>query len=250
MLFDTHCHLYRSDYDDLDSIIEEIKDKNMKVIINGCDLKTNEEAIEISNSYPFIYATVGFHPSEIDKIKEEDYLKLEEQLKNDKVIGIGEIGLDYYWNDSNKEEQKNMFKRQLDIAAKYNKPIIVHNREATKDVLDILTEYKLKGIIHAFSGSIETAREFIKLGYKLGIGGILTFKNSKLYEVIKEIDLEYIVLETDSPYLTPEPFRGHRNKPTNVSLVAKKISEIKNVSYEDVCSITYNNTKVLFDLNQ
>jgi TatD DNase family protein len=222
----------------------------MKVIINGCDLKTNEEAIEISNSYPFIYATVGFHPSEIDKIKEEDYLKLEEQLKNDKVIGIGEIGLDYYWNDSNKEEQKNMFKRQLDIAAKYNKPIIVHNREATKDVLDILTEYKLKGIIHAFSGSIETAREFIKLGYKLGIGGILTFKNSKLYEVIKEIDLEYIVLETDSPYLTPEPFRGHRNKPTNVSLVAKKISEIKNVSYEDVCSITYNNTKVLFDLNQ
>jgi TatD DNase family protein len=219
---------------------------NLKTV----DLKTNEEAIEISNTYPFIYSTVGFHPSEIDKIKEDDYLKLENQLKNTKVVAIGEIGLDYYWNKNNKEQQIEMFKKQLDIASEYNKPVIIHSREATEDVLEILHSYKLKGIIHAFSGSIETARQFIMLGYKLGIGGVLTFKNSKLYEVIKDIDLEYIVLETDSPYLTPEPYRGSRNKPTYVSLVAKKISEIKNVSYEDVCSITYNNTVSLFDLNQ
>jgi TatD DNase family protein len=137
---------------------------------------------------------IGFHPERIDNIKESDYEELESQLANKKVLGIGEIGLDYYWNKDNKEQQKAMFRRLLDIAQKYNKPVAIHSREATNDVYNVLKEYNLKGIIHAFSGSKETAIMFIKLGYMIGVGGVLTFKNSNLKDVIKDIDLEYIVL--------------------------------------------------------
>lgn len=249
MIIDTHCHLYKEDYDDLDEVLNELKEKSIKVIVNGCSVKTNKEAIELANTYDFVYATVGFHPSEIEGINESDYEELEGQLNNNNVIGIGEIGLDYYWDEENKERQKEALERQLNIAKKYNKPVIIHNREATNDIYNILKNYNLKGIIHAFSGSIETARMFIGLGYKLGVGGVLTFKNSSLKDVIKKIDMEYIVLETDSPYLTPEPYRGKRNKPTYVTLVADKLAQIKGLSYSEICKETTVNVVHLFDLN-
>ena len=153
-----------------------------------------------------------------------------------------------YWIKENKEEQKELFIKQIKLANKYNLPVVVHSRDAIQDTFDILKEYKTKGVLHSFSGSIEMAREFIKLGYKLGIGGVLTFKKSKLYEVIEKIDLDSIVLETDSPYLTPEPFRGKKNNPSNVYYVAKKIAEIKGISIEKVLEITTKNAIQLFDI--
>lgn len=249
MIIDTHCHLYDDEYDDLDGIIKETKDNNMIVIINGCNPATNKQAIDMASKYDFIYATIGFHPSNIDEIEENSYKEIEEQLENKKVIGIGEIGLDYYWNKGNKDEQKQMFKRLLDMAKKYNKPIIVHSRESINDIYDILKEYDLKGIIHNFTGSLESAKQFTKLGYKLGIGGVLTFKNSNLKDVIKHIDMEYIVLETDSPYLTPEPYRGKKNKPVYVKLVAEKLGEIKGIPYDKICEKTTSNVRSIFDLD-
>ena len=167
---------------------------------------------------------------------------------NNKIFAIGEIGLDYNYNNQNKEEKKNLFNKQLDLAEKYKLPIIVHTRDSIQDCFDILKKRKLKGIIHCFSGSYEMAKNFINLGYKLGIGGVLTFKNSKLFEVIEKIDLKNIVLETDSPYLSPEPYRGRKNNPSNVYYVAKKISEIKSVRIEEVIRITTDNCKEIFDI--
>ena len=164
------------------------------------------------------------------------------------MFAIGEIGLDYHYNDENKDEQKEYFIKQLDLALKYDLPVIIHIREAMQECFDILKTRKNKGIIHCFSGSVEMAREYIKLGYKLGIGGVLTFKNSKLYEVIEKIDLKDIVLETDSPFLSPEPFRGKKNKPCNVLYVAKRIAEIKNISLEEVINTTTATAKQIFDI--
>jgi TatD DNase family protein len=247
MIIDTHCHLYSEEYENLDEVIKEVKDSNTIAIINGIDPESNKEAIELANKYDFLYVMIGFHPEKIDEIKEEDYNKLELQLSNKKVLGIGEIGLDYYWNKNNKEQQIVMFKKLLDIAKKYNKPINVHSREATNDVYNILRKYNLKGIIHAFSGSKEIANMFIKLGYYIGIGGVLTFKNSNLKDVIKDISMEYIVLETDSPYLTPEPYRGKQNRPNYVSFVAKKLAEIKSKPYNEICEATTENVAQIFD---
>jgi TatD DNase family protein len=189
---------------------------------------------------------VGIHPEnvyEIDKVNE-----IEEILKHEKIYAIGEIGLDYYWNKENKDKQKELLNLQLDLAEKYNLPVIIHNRDAIQDCFDELKKRKLKGVIHCYTGSYEMAKEFIKLGYKLGIGGVLTFKNSKLYELIEKISLDDILLETDSPYLSPEPFRGKTNVPSNVLYIAKRIAEIKNVSLEEVIEKTTKNTIELFDI--
>ena len=188
---------------------------------------------------------VGIHPENIDNSNLET---IENIIKEHKVFAIGEIGLDYHYNDENKDEQKEYFIKQLDLALKYDLPVIIHIREAMQECFDILKTRKNRGIIHCFSGSVEMAREYIKLGYKLGIGGVLTFKNSKLYEVIEKIDLKDIVLETDSPFLSPEPFRGKKNKPCNVLYVAKRIAEIKNISLEEVINTTTATAKQIFDI--
>jgi TatD DNase family protein len=188
---------------------------------------------------------VGIHPENIDN---SNLKTIENIIKEHKVFAIGEIGLDYHYNDENKDEQKEYFIKQLDLALKYDLPVIIHIREAMQECFDILKTRKNKGIIHCFSGSVEMAREYIKLGYKLGIGGVLTFKNSKLYEVIEKIDLKDIVLETDSPFLSPEPFRGKKNKPCNVLYVAKRIAEIKNISLEEVINTTTATAKQIFDI--
>ena len=246
-MIDTHAHIYNEYYDDIDSLINELKDNNMIYVINAST--NNENALEIINQSKkyknFIIPAIGIHPEEIDNY---DLEKIEELIKENKVYAIGEIGLDYYWNKNNKEEQKELFIKQIELAKKYNLPIIVHSRDSIQDCFDILKENKVKGVIHCFSSSLEMAKEFIKLGYKLGIGGVLTFKNSNLYKVIENIDLENILLETDSPYLSPEPFRGKKNIPSNVYYVAKKIAEIKNINVEEVIDITTKNAKELFDI--
>ena len=246
-MIDTHAHILSEFYDDIDELIEELKNKDIIKVINCADsIETSKEVLNIYNKYEgYLLPAVGVHPENIDNSNLET---IENILKEHKVFAIGEIGLDYHYNDENKDEQKEYFIKQLDLAIKYDLPVIIHIREAMQECFDILKTRKNRGIIHCFSGSIEMAREYIKLGYKLGIGGVLTFKNSKLYEVIERIDLKDIVLETDSPFLSPEPYRGKKNKPCNVLYVAKRIAEIKNISLEEVINTTTATAKQIFDI--
>lgn len=246
MLIDTHCHLSYEDFDNLDEIINE---KKCIMIASGCDDKTNKEVLELVDKYDNVYGTLGIHPEAIDNINHDSFKFIEDNLSNPKIVAIGEIGLDYYWVSDNKDKQKEVFEYQLKLATKYNKPIVVHSRDAIQDTYDILKKYNLTGSIHCFSSSLEMANEFIKLGYKIGVGGTLTFKNSKkLQEIVKEIDLTNILIETDSPYLSPEPFRGKKNKPSNVYYVASKISDLKNMNIDEVLDVVNSNAIRLFDL--
>ena len=243
-MIDSHAHIL-SEYYDIPNIIEYLKSKEIKGVINcSTCLKDAKEIIELGKKYKnFLYPAIGIHPENIENTLDE----LEELIKNNKVYAIGEIGLDYYWNKDNKKEQIELFEKQIKLADKYDLPIIVHTRDSIQDTLDIIKKYNVRGVIHCFSGSYEMAKEFIKRGFKLGIGGVLTFKNSKLYEVVEKIDIDNILLETDSPYLSPEPFRGKQNNPSNVYYVAKKISEIKNIDLEIIVEKTCKNAKMLFD---
>ena len=251
MYIDSHCHLSKEYYDALDEIVNKAKEKNVNtLIISGCDKNGIIEGLDIINKYDNIYMTIGFHPSEANITTEEDLIWLENLIKeNDKIIAVGEIGLDYYWVKDNKELQRDLFRRQLDIATRLNLPVVIHSREATQESYDILKEYNLKGIIHCYSGSLEMAKEYIKLGYKIGIGGVVTFKNTNLVDVVKEIDLKDITLETDSPYLAPTPYRGKQNSPEYIPLIAEKIAEIKEITKEEVGKTTTNNVKELFNIN-
>ena len=249
MYIDTHCHVFSEYYDDIEEIVRKCKENNVtKIIVSGCDMKSNMEVLELVNKYDIIYGTIGFHPTELDAFKEEYFNFLIDNINNSKIVGIGEIGLDYHYEDTDKEIQRMVFNRQLEIAEKFNKPVIVHSRDSIGETYNILSKYNLKGSIHCFSGSLEMAKLFTKLGYKLGVGGIITFKNAKnIIEVIKNIDLSYILLETDSPYLTPEPFRKEQNEPMYIPIIASKIADILNVSIEEVSSKTTDNAKRLFD---
>lgn len=239
-MVDTHCHITSEYYDNIDEVINKMKDNI--IIVSGTNKEDIKEVINLCN-YKNVYGTIGIYPTE-----ELDLKIIEDNINNKKIVGIGEIGLDYHL-EHNKEEQINKFIKQLDLARKYNKTVVIHTREAMQDTYDILKNYKdLKKVIHCYSGSLEMAKEFIKIGCRLGIGGVLTFKNSKLKDVIKEIDLKYLLLETDSPFLTPEPLRGTKNEPYNIIYVAKKIAEIKNISLEEVLEVTTLNAKDQFDL--
>ena len=248
-MIDTHCHLFHEYYDDMDSLIEKIKASGVeKIIVNGCDMKSNLEVLELIKKYDIVYGAIGFHPTELSNFSEENYSFLEEHIGDDKIVAIGEIGLDYHYPNYDKERQITVFKKQLNIAKKYKKPVIIHTRDALKDTYDILHEYKLNGCIHAFSGSLEMAKLFTNLGYYLGIGGVITFKNAKkIRQVLENISLEYILLETDSPYLTPEPFRGKKNDSSYLSYISSAISLIKGISVSSVSQITSSNAKSLFD---
>ena len=249
MFIDVHCHLDSNYYNDIDKVINNAKKNNVnKLIYNGCNKKSNKEIIKLINKYDSVYGAVGYHPTELDDVNEKDYELLESFLSNKKIVAIGEIGLDYHYPDTNKEKQKYAFRRQLELAEKHNIPVIVHSRDAIQDTFDIMSEYNIKGVIHCFSGSVEMAKEFIKKGFLISVGGIITFKNAKnIIEVIKNIDLSYILLETDSPYLTPEPFRKEQNEPMYIPIIASKIADILNVSIEEVSSKTTDNAKRLFD---
>lgn len=250
MLIDTHLHLSKDDYEDIDLIIKRALDNNVKyLIVSGCDKKGIIEALELIEKYDNIYITIGFHPSECNDITMDDIKWLEDLvINNPKVIGIGEIGLDYHYGKEDMERQLWLFKTQLDLALKHNKRVVIHTRDAIGATYDILKDYKLRGIIHCYSGSLEMANKFIKLGYLLGLGGVVTFSNSNLKEVVKTLDMTNFTLETDSPYLAPVPYRGQKNEPKYILDIAKFIAKIKNMSYEEVALITTNNVIKLFDL--
>ena len=249
MYIDTHCHITRNDYNDIPFLINKIKESGVnKIIVNGCDMESNLEVLELIKKYDIVYGALGFHPTELEKFDERDLLWLEEHINDEKIVALGEIGLDYHYDNTNKEKEKFIFKKQLDIAKKHNKPIIIHSRDSIQDTYDILKKYNLKGSLHCFSGSLEMAREFIKLGYLIGVGGVVTYKNAKnLVNVINNINLEYILLETDSPYLTPEPYRKNKNDSSYIPLIAEKIAEIKNQSVSVIEKTTSDNACRLFD---
>lgn len=249
MFIDTHCHISKEDYSDITSLIKSIDGAGVKKIItNGVDRPTDTEVLELIKSESMIYGAIGFHPTELEKVTESDFEWLEECVNNDKIVAIGEIGLDYHYENTNKEIQQWAFRRQLEIAQRKNIPVIIHSRDAISDTYNILREYNTKGSIHCFSGSLEMALNFIELGYLIGVGGVVTYKNAKnIVNVINNISLEYILLETDAPYLTPEPKRGEKNSPSNIPLIAKKIAEIKGVDIEIVEKTTGENAKRLFD---
>ena len=249
MYIDTHCHLYQEYYDDIDTLIKEIEESGVKrIIVNGCDMKTNLEVLELVNKYDIVYGALGFHPTELDDYNEDCLSFLREHINDDKIVAIGEIGLDYHYDDTDKNKQIDVFRKQLEIASLYHKPVIVHSRDSINDTYNILSEYTLSGSIHCFSGSLEMAKRFVKLGYFLGIGGVSTYKNAKnIVNVIKEIDLEYLLLETDSPYLSPVPKRGEKNSPCNIPIIAEKIADIKNIDISLVSRTTTLNASRLFD---
>ena len=246
---DTHCHITRDDYDDIPFLIDKIKESGVsRIIVNGCDMKSNLEVLELVKKYNIVYGALGFHPTELDNFNDEYLLWLDEHIDDEKIVALGEIGLDYHYDNTDKDKEIDVFKKQLEIAKKHNKPVIVHSRDAIKDTYDILSEYGLKGSIHCFSGSLEMAREFIKMGYLIGVGGVVTYKNAKnIINVIENIDLEYILLETDSPYMTPEPYRKYKNDSSYIPVIAKKIADLKNVSVDVVGSVTSDSARRLFD---
>lgn len=250
MIIDTHCHLDIKDYDNLEEVIKNMEGNYM--IASGYNLESNKHVIELVNKYDNIFGTIGLHPSDVTEDYESDLLFIESNINNPKIVGVGEIGLDYYWEKDNKELQKEVFIKQIELARKYNKTIVIHSREAILDTYNILDEYlgNNKAVLHCYSSNIEMAKRFKKFNIKFGIGGVLTFKNSsKLKEVVKELDLSDLLLETDSPYLTPEPYRGKKNEPYYTKYVAEAIAKIKEVEYEEVLEITTQNAISQFDLN-
>lgn len=248
MFTDTHCHIYKEYYDNIQNIINESKTNGVNRWINaGCNMKSNEEVIKLLE-IPDMYGVIGIHPEDVLNYCNKDMEFIEKNINKAKILGIGEIGLDYYYTKDNKKEQIELFNKQLAIAEKYNKPVVIHSREATFDTIDNLKKYKVKGVIHSFSGSLETAKIYIKMGFLLGVNGVITFKNCNIKDVIKEVRLENIILETDSPYLTPHPYRGKQNSPKHIIDIAKFVADLYNVSLEELENITNNNIKRIFDI--
>lgn len=250
MFIDTHCHLSKNDYTDIDEVIRENELAGVKkIIVSGCSEEGILEVLDLVEKYSDLYITIGYHPSEAGKVTDELLNKLKVQLQHDKVVGLGEIGLDYYYGRDDKEEQIVLFEKQLKIAEKLGLKVVIHSRDATEDTINILKKYNVRGVIHCFSGSVETAEVYVKMGYMLGIGGVVTFKNSKLYEVVKKVGLKNIVLETDAPYLAPTPFRGQKNSSKYIPIIAARIAEILDVTAEEVARTTSDNAKSMFNLN-
>lgn len=249
-IIDTHSHIYPSEIENAVDIIKECKNNNIELILNGVDIDSNNEIIELSKKYDNVYAAIGLNYDQIDKITDDDLVLLEDQIKNNRVVAIGEIGIDYHWTKENSEKQIYFFKKQLELAKKYNLPVIVHSREASQEVFDIIKDSGVrKGSMHCFSGSLELAKEYIKLGFLIGVDGPITYPNNrKGIDIITNIPVDNLLLETDSPYLPPESKRGETNTPLNLEEIASKIAEVKNISVEEIYNITYNNANKLFNL--
>lgn len=250
-LTDSHTHILPTDVPNYQEILENLKQNNIKrIIINGYNDKTNKEVLELISKYENVYGALGFHPDNTNELTEDSLAFIEENLNNPKIIAIGEIGLDYYHNKENKEDQIKLLEKFLELSTKTNKPVIIHNREATGDLITTLKKCKTKGIIHCFNGSKETANIFLKLGYKLGIGGVITFKNCKLKEEIRGFSPDSFLLETDAPYLTPEPYRGKPNEPKYMIYTLRALSSALNINEEELSNILENNFQELFDIKE
>lgn len=254
MLIDTHAHLDDEQFDcDREQVINNARENGINTIINvGFNEKTIRSTLKLVEKYDFIYGAVGWHPNHAHEINENDYLWIEDLTKHPKIIAIGEIGLDYYWNYAPKEIQQKVFIKQIQLAKRVGLPIIIHDREAHQDILKILKQenvFDIGGVMHSYSGSTEMALECINMGFYISFSGPVTFKNAKkLLDVVNVLPLDRMLVETDSPYLTPEPFRGKRNEPVNVQFIAKKIAEIKKMDINILNEITSKNAKKIFNL--
>lgn len=249
MLTDTHCHIYKEYYDDINILMDKIKDSGINRIINNAfNYASCLEVLDLVKKYENMYCVLGLHPEENPEEVDKVLTLLEKNFDNNKVIGVGEIGLDYYYSKDTKVAQIKVLNKQLEFAQKHNLPVVIHSRDATGDMLDILKQYNLKGIIHCFNGSVEVAKKYIKMGYKLGINGVVTFKNCKLIEVIKEIGVDNLVYETDSPYLAPVPFRGQINDPSYTNYVVDFVANNLNISRDELVRISNKNIKDVFDI--
>lgn len=254
MIIDSHCHIYDQKLKEIkQDILNNLQNNNQIAICNADKIETSVLAMELANTNKNVFATIGIHPHEVQTFDDKTLDTLTEFSKNSKVVAIGEIGLDYYYDFTPRDLQKDILKKQIILASKLGLPCVFHVRDAMGDFLEILKDlaqnYNIRGVVHSFSGSVEVAKTLIGYGLYLGINGIVTFKNAnKILEVVNNIDLKYLLIETDSPYLTPVPYRGSLNRPEYVEFVAKKIAEIKNIQFEEVVEITTKNTINLFKL--
>ena len=250
-IFDTHAH-YDDDAfnEDREQLLAALPEQGIARVVDvGASLASCRKVLELMERYDYIYGAIGVHPSETAELDEESYSWLKEQCRKKKCLAVGEIGLDYYWPEPDREIQKKWFIRQMELAQEVNLPVIIHSRDAAQDTIEILKQFPANGVIHCYSYTKESAKEFLKMGYYFGIGGVLTFKNAKkLKEAVMEIPMDRILLETDSPYLAPEPNRGKRNSSLNIPYVVKELAQLKGITEEEVINITTENTKRLFHL--
>ncbi|MBE6775666.1 MAG: TatD family deoxyribonuclease [Ruminococcaceae bacterium] len=250
-IFDTHAHYDDRRFDeDRAELLSSLFGGSVSGIINcGCDLKSSLETVALTEKYPNLYGAVGVHPHEAEETTQEDLEKIKELYKKEKIVAVGEIGLDYFYDFSPREKQIEIFRRQLVTANELNLPVIIHDRDAHEDTLTILKELKPKGVVHCFSGSAEMAREILKLGLYIGIGGAVTFKNArKPVEVVEMLPLDRLLLETDAPYMTPVPFRGKRCDSSHIAYTAEKIAEIKGMDVQELIDKCAENAKALFGI--
>ncbi|MCI8515339.1 MAG: TatD family hydrolase [Hungatella sp.] len=256
MIFDTHAHYDDEAFDeDRDMLLAGLPARGIGAVVNiGASVQTTKNTLELTRRYPFVYGAIGVHPNETGELNDHLMDWLGEMTRQPKVVAVGEIGLDYYWDEPDRETQKHWFVRQLQLAREAGLPVVIHSRDAAKDTLTVMKEQKadeIGGVIHCFSYGVELAREYLNMGFYLGIGGVLTFKNAKkLKEVAEYMPMDRMVLETDCPYLSPVPFRGKRNSSLYLPHVVKAVSEIKGVSEEEVIRVTWDNGRALYRLDQ
>lgn len=251
MIIDTHCHIYSSEMENADEIIKEAAKNDIHLILNGTDPQSNEEVLELSKRYENVHAALGYFYSFAEEITDEDISFLDNQLENNEVIAVGEIGIDYYHRKDNEDKQKELFEKMLDLAEKHDLPVIVHSRKAMQDTYDILKKHDVIGSMHCYQGSAEMAQEFVKLGFYMGVGGPITHNNNKkIRKTVKKIDINHILVETDSPYLTPEEKRGEKNTPLNLKYIIRKLAEELDMTESQVMEITAENAKKLFKIHE
>lgn len=254
MIFDTHAHYDDEQFDeDRDELLASMQACGVEAVTNiGASLATSQNTIELTKKYPFVYGAIGVHPNEVEDLNEDGIAWLKENSALPKIVAIGEIGLDYYWDEPGREIQKKWFLRQLELAREVKLPVVIHSRDAAKDTLDIMKSFhaeNLGGVIHCFSYTKEMAREYLNMGFYLGIGGVVTFKNAKkLKEVVEYMPMEQMVLETDCPYLSPVPNRGKRNSSLNLPYVVEEVARLKGISADEVIEITNRNAKTMYRL--
>ena len=253
MIFDTHAHYDDKQFDeDREQLLDSMRAGGVGTIVNAsATVESWDKVLELTREYPFVYGMIGVHPDEVGALDEEKFARMERLLQEEKAVAVGEIGLDYYWDNESHEVQKRWFIRQLELARKWNMPVNIHSREAAADTLEIMKKYAqgMKVIIHCYSYSKEMAEEYVKMGYLIGVGGVVTFKNARrLKETVEAIPLSHIVLETDCPYLAPEPNRGKRNSSLNLSYVAQAIADLKGITAEEVIKVTGENSKAFYGI--
>ena len=253
MIFESHAHYDSSKFsEDRGALLNSMQENGVGTIVNvGATWESVTTVLELAQEHPIVYAALGVHPDEVGDLNEERFAFLKAQCQKEKVVAVGEIGLDYYWDNESHDVQKKWFIKQLELARELDLPVVIHSRDAAEDTLKLMKEYAvgMRGVIHCFSYSKEMAEEYVKMGFYIGVGGVVTFKNGKkLKEVVEAVPIERILLETDSPYLAPEPHRGKRNSSLYIPYIAQAIADIKGLTYEEVVAQTEQNGKELFEI--